>query len=173
METEITAQTIDNYVKGLINIDNCIGRLDTLRIYTNEVYGQDVMLKHTLDTISRQLIELSGQSSNMSTEQIVKQPITQIENKVMLQGVKYDINFDFTKPIVEFEFDSENLGSLKYSPYTQKAYITFRKNDEVYVHSGVPQTEILNLCNAKSAGVYYNKIFKHKYSYEKITESVG
>ena len=178
METEITSQTIDSYVKGLVNINNCIGRLDMLKLYSGEVYGQDVILMSSLDNIYKQLISISGcGDKTIETPQIMQQPITQIELKkepIAYQfEQEYKNNFDFTLPIIFFNFDSENLDTLKYSPYTQKVYIKFKKNKEVYEYSSISQTEILNLCNAKSAGTYFHKVFKNKYSCEKITESVG
>jgi len=59
---------------------------------------------------------------------------------------------------------SSAIYSAEYNARLNELYIVFVEGDEEYTYYGVPEIVYMDLINASSAGSYFNRYIRDKYS---------
>lgn len=66
-------------------------------------------------------------------------------------------------------FNSSNLQSMEYDNSKKTLRLTFNINNAVYEYYNVPQIVVYELQQAASAGSYFHKFIRDRYSYKRIS----
>jgi len=152
---EYSVNQIDKAISNTVHINSCIGKLDMLKLYVEQSYGQDMLLQSSISNILDEMILMSGNKGYNKAE-------LKIKTKVTITPVSEDSSVVQSNPIINIKTETKSraenaktienlipqnsntitykfenssmLGSMEYNYALKKLTMTFKNNGRTYAY---------------------------------------